>query len=90
MTDDWDGHDAAIAWGTAGAALEDNDSGDLHLVARRSGGALLGVIDGLGHGPPAAEASEEAARILMAHADAPHSSSCSRVATKACAAPAAP
>lgn len=33
-------------------------SGDLHLVREMPGGTLLAVIDGIGHGAPAAEAAE--------------------------------
>jgi negative regulator of sigma-B (phosphoserine phosphatase) len=50
------------AW--AGAALEGAESGDLHVVAEFTGGALVGVIDGLGHGPEAALAARAAARVL--------------------------
>ena len=55
----------AVDWASAGAALEGEiESGDLHVVAGFDGGVLVGVIDGLGHGPEAAEAAREAARIL--------------------------
>jgi negative regulator of sigma-B (phosphoserine phosphatase) len=59
-----------IEWGAAGTPLEGPDSGDLHLVAKRGGGVLLSVIDGLGHGSLAAEAAREAERILTTHLDA--------------------
>jgi hypothetical protein len=39
-------------------------SGDLHVVEHFNGGALVGVIDGLGHGPDAAHASRVAAAVL--------------------------
>ena len=55
----------AIEWASAGAALEGEvESGDVHVVAGFDGGVLVGVIDGLGHGPEAAEAAREAARVL--------------------------
>lgn len=60
-----------IAWGAAGAALEAGASGDLHVVAPFPGGALVGVIDGLGHGPEAAVAAREAARVLAAYPTEP-------------------
>lgn len=60
-----------IAWGWAGRALED-ESGDLHVVVPFAGGAVVALIDGLGHGPEAAEAARAAALVLEAHAsDAP-------------------
>jgi hypothetical protein len=60
-----------IEWGWAGAPLEGTESGDLHVVAPFPGGALVAVIDGLGHGPAAAAAARTAASILTAHAAAP-------------------
>jgi serine phosphatase RsbU (regulator of sigma subunit) len=42
-------------------------SGDLHLVASIPHGMLLGVADGLGHGPEAAEAASAAIAILRQH-----------------------
>lgn len=60
-----------IAYGWAGAALEGDESGDLHVVAMLPRGALLAVIDGLGHGPEAALAAREAATILRARAELP-------------------
>ena len=41
-------------------------SGDLHVVTTHQQGVFLAVIDGLGHGPDAAEAAELAATILAA------------------------
>jgi serine phosphatase RsbU (regulator of sigma subunit) len=52
--------------GEAGAALEDV-SGDALVVAAFPGGALVAVLDGLGHGLEAALASREAARVLEEH-----------------------
>jgi phosphoserine phosphatase RsbX len=40
------------------------ESGDLHVVAPFDGGSLVAVIDGLGHGSEAAEASRAAAEVL--------------------------
>jgi negative regulator of sigma-B (phosphoserine phosphatase) len=50
--------------GFAGAALEGRRSGDVPVHVPFSGGALLAVIDGLGHGPEAALAAETAATAL--------------------------
>lgn len=52
-----------VEWGAAGSALEE-ESGDVHVVADFPGGALVAVIDGLGHGWEAAAAAREAARVL--------------------------
>jgi len=56
-----------IDWGWAGRALEP-PSGDLHVVAPFAGGVLVALLDGLGHGADAAEASAVAAQVLEAHA----------------------
>jgi hypothetical protein len=53
--------------GWAGRAL-DVVSGDLHVIASFPGGALIALIDGLGHGPEAADAAISAAAVLEAHA----------------------
>lgn len=58
-------------WSFAVAALEGGRSGDVQVVAPYDGGALLAVIDGLGHGPEAAFAAETAAAILKSHPEAP-------------------
>jgi phosphoserine phosphatase RsbX len=56
---------ALMELGLASAALGGAaESGDLYVVIPRAHGALLAVIDGLGHGPEAAEASREAATLL--------------------------
>jgi negative regulator of sigma-B (phosphoserine phosphatase) len=55
---------------SAGAALE-SVSGDVCVVAGFDSGALVAVIDGLGHGPEAADAAHEAARVLGRHAGEP-------------------
>jgi phosphoserine phosphatase RsbX len=56
-----------VEWGWAGRPL-DVISGDLHVVVPFPGGALVGLLDGLGHGHEAAEASMTAASLLEAHA----------------------
>jgi phosphoserine phosphatase RsbX len=53
-----------VEWGSAGAALIDGESGDVHVVAEVPQRVLVGLVDGLGHGPEAAEAAREAARVL--------------------------
>jgi serine phosphatase RsbU (regulator of sigma subunit) len=58
-----------VDWGVASVALDgDPVSGDLHVVAEFEGGALIGAIDGLGHGQEAAVAARESANLLQAHA----------------------
>jgi len=47
------------------------DSGDHHLVRKLSTGALLAVVDGLGHGQDAAAAAKIAIRILRRRAQEP-------------------
>ncbi len=58
-----DAQQLPVEWSSAGTALE-QESGDVHVVAGFPHGALVAVIDGLGHGVEAAEAAKEAARIL--------------------------
>jgi hypothetical protein len=54
-----------LQWGTACRAYEENgESGDLSLVVPFSGGVLVAVIDGLGHGAEAADSARHAAEIL--------------------------
>jgi negative regulator of sigma-B (phosphoserine phosphatase) len=56
--------------GEAGLAhVGEGRSGDLAVFAPSTRGGLLAVIDGLGHGDAAADASEAAAEIIRAHAD---------------------
>jgi serine/threonine protein phosphatase PrpC len=62
---------AVLEWAFAGAGLGGHESGDAHVVAGFPGGALAAVIDGLGHGPDAAEAARAAARVLEAFAGEP-------------------
>jgi serine phosphatase RsbU (regulator of sigma subunit) len=59
-------HERIIEWGSAGFALEE-PSGDRHVVVSFPGGALVALLDGLGHGSEAAAASLAAISILEAH-----------------------
>ena len=73
---DWPGHGSPIVeWGSAGQALDESgrgeESGDLHVVAPFAGGALVAVIDGLGHGAEAAAAARAARRVISDHAGEP-------------------
>ncbi len=63
-------HAWSLEWASAEAALE-GESGDLSFVYRCGEGALIGVIDGLGHGPEAAQAARAAASALEPNAGAP-------------------
>jgi negative regulator of sigma-B (phosphoserine phosphatase) len=57
--------------GVAGAAFEGEErSGDLAVFAGYAGGALVAVLDGLGHGDAAAEASAIAAEVIHRHRSA--------------------
>lgn len=47
------------------------ESGDRHVVQPFASGVLLAVVDGLGHGEPAAAAARLAAAILAEHAEEP-------------------
>jgi phosphoserine phosphatase RsbX len=47
------------------------ESGDHHLVCRQRNGILIAVIDGIGHGEEAANASKAAAAFLKSSADEP-------------------
>jgi negative regulator of sigma-B (phosphoserine phosphatase) len=60
-----------IEWGSAGRAVKGVESGDAHIVATLPDGALVGVIDGLGHGPDAAAAAQKAVETLRDYADEP-------------------
>jgi negative regulator of sigma-B (phosphoserine phosphatase) len=59
-----------IEWGWAGSALE-GESGDLHVIVPFANGALIALLDGLGHGPEAAAAARAAVPILEQHATDP-------------------
>lgn len=59
-----------LEWGVAGVALPGfSESGDRHVFQAFEGGALVAVMDGLGHGPEAAAAAVEACAILEANAE---------------------
>ncbi|HTH73620.1 MAG TPA: SpoIIE family protein phosphatase [Trinickia sp.] len=60
-------HPSVIEWGWAGRALED-PSGDAHAVIERGDGALLALLDGLGHGFEAAVAVREAIAVIEGQA----------------------
>jgi len=47
------------------------ESGDKYVIKEIPTGAVIGVIDGLGHGTEAAQASELAAKVIEKHADEP-------------------
>jgi negative regulator of sigma-B (phosphoserine phosphatase) len=66
LSDDWP---AVLEVGLAGTPIAgESRSGDLAVFVPYEGGALVAVIDGLGHGDSAADASEKAAEVLQAHA----------------------
>jgi negative regulator of sigma-B (phosphoserine phosphatase) len=68
MTNTWP---LVLERGVAGKAHEgEGRSGDVAVFAPTSRGGLLAVLDGLGHGDAAADASEAAAEVITAHADA--------------------
>jgi negative regulator of sigma-B (phosphoserine phosphatase) len=69
LTDGWP---AALERGVAGSPIAgESRSGDLAVFAGYAGGALVVVIDGLGHGDEAADASEAAADVIRRHRSAP-------------------
>ncbi len=61
-----------LEWGVATVALPgQEESGDLHLVELSPAGALVAVVDGLGHGAEAAVAAKQAVDALKDHAEEP-------------------
>jgi negative regulator of sigma-B (phosphoserine phosphatase) len=67
-----DGWPAELERGFAGVAIEGEErSGDLAVFAGYAGGALVAVLDGLGHGDAAADASDIAAEVIRRHRSAP-------------------
>ena len=67
-----DGWPAALERGVAGAPLAGQDrSGDLAVFAGYDGGALVAVLDGLGHGGPAADAAATASDAILLHRSEP-------------------
>jgi phosphoserine phosphatase RsbX len=62
-----DGTVGPLRWAVVNRALDGQGvSGDLHVVLAAGDGALVAVIDGLGHGADAAAAAETAAHVLAA------------------------
>ncbi|MFI5235340.1 MAG: SpoIIE family protein phosphatase [Gemmatimonadales bacterium] len=67
-----DGSDAALDWGAATFTLPgETESGDLHVVLLFAGGALIGVVDALGHGSEAAASARIAVAVLEQDPSAP-------------------
>jgi phosphoserine phosphatase RsbX len=67
-----DGWPAELERGVAGTAMAGQErSGDLAVFAGYAGGGLVAVLDGLGHGGPAADAAATAAEVIRAHRSAP-------------------
>ena len=61
-----------LEWGVAAQALPgETTSGDRHVMQAFPSGALVAVIDGLGHGEEAATAAEIAVTTLIGHAHEP-------------------
>lgn len=61
-----------IDWAVASRTLPGEEiSGDHYVVTNFADGALLAVIDGLGHGSEAAAAADAAASVLQHHAAEP-------------------
>src|SRR5881396_2299710 len=64
--------ESAIEWGVASRPLPGQEAcGDLHLVKAVSGGVLLAVVDGLGHGNEASAAAQAALAILERYEEEP-------------------
>lgn len=62
----------ALEWSAAAAAMPgESESGDHYVVCSMPDGALIAVLDGLGHGTQAASAALVAASILRRYAAAP-------------------
>lgn len=61
-----------LEWAASGRPIPgEARSGDLHVVAPFPGGVLVGLIDGLGHGPEAAQVASRAAEAIIASAAEP-------------------
>lgn len=59
-----------LEWAVASSAFSgETDCGDRHVVTHVEAGALIAVLDGLGHGPDAARAAVAAAEILRSAPD---------------------
>jgi negative regulator of sigma-B (phosphoserine phosphatase) len=62
---------SSLDYGVAGVAHEgETRSGDVAVFAPTEAGALACVIDGLGHGPEAADAAELCAEVVRANVEA--------------------
>jgi phosphoserine phosphatase RsbX len=60
---------SALRYGSATSTLSGHErSGDLEVVQVHADGALMAVIDGVGHGDSAALAAENARTVLQSHA----------------------
>src|SRR5689334_17018978 len=60
-----------IAWGCTCVPMPgQHSSGDVGVVVEFPGGALVAVIDGLGHGDEACKAARAAERVLVAEPQA--------------------
>lgn len=60
----------AIEWGVAGRPIPgESESGDNYVVKPLKNGAIVAVVDGLGHGPEAAASAKVAVNTLEANAD---------------------
>ena len=69
MSEEWP---SSLDRGEAGAPHEGEErSGDLAVFVPTPAGGLTCVIDGLGHGPEAADAAELCASVVREHSDAP-------------------
>lgn len=72
MDEDRAGVHGPLAWAVAGSTMVGEvQSGDAHLVLPLADGCLVAVVDGLGHGPPAATAARAAIASLTRHAGEP-------------------
>src|SRR5829696_843153 len=71
MSDVVENWPAALDRGMAGAPFEgESRSGDLAVFVPTARGALVCLIDGLGHGPEAADAAEACGDVVHQHAEA--------------------
>ena len=72
MPDRDQGVSPPLSWAVAWQAISgESISGDAYVVAPIPGGTLVAAMDGLGHGPDAAAASEAAAEVVREHAAEP-------------------
>jgi negative regulator of sigma-B (phosphoserine phosphatase) len=72
VTDVASGRAGDVSWAAAGRAVPgESESGDRFVVRDHGDGVLLGVVDGLGHGPEAAEAAVQAIEAIEERAGAP-------------------